>query len=81
MTPSHADWLDDLLFKHGPERGRLMAVLELLTDLDTALATHMTYCRVSPAARGPATDLAQARSSVAQAKAHLAHVLHAPRSA
>ena len=69
-------WLDDLEFKHGRDKGRLVAAMDLLSDAQIKVGTHSAYCK-SPAPPGrPSADIEEVLSDIARAKDLLATVIH-----
>ncbi len=70
LSPSDAARLDDYRFQMGPDAGNLALVLDRLTDVMAALATHKTHCRVEHGPRtGEATlDLVELTAALQQAK-------------
>lgn len=45
MPDHERDRLDDMEFQYGPQRGRLLKAVNLLTDAQVAVGTHAAYCR------------------------------------
>ncbi len=76
-----AELLERFEFKHGRQRGRLAATMDILSDLAVLLGTHAAYCRL--ARRSPQTprDIADALRHVEHARELLASLLAPPASA
>jgi hypothetical protein len=62
-------------FKHGPQRGRLAAAMDLLSDLAVILGTHVAYCRSGRSSGQPARDMQDAMQHVQFVKELVASVM------
>lgn len=70
-----ADLIDQMEFKHGRERGRLAAAMDLLTDLEVLIGSHAAYCAAAKkTVRAPA-DIRSALEQVAHTKELVASLL------
>ncbi len=73
-----AEWIEELEFKLGPQRGRLAATMDLLTDAVIVLGTHEAYCRAARGSTRPAPDLREALRHLEHAKELIAGMLSDP---
>lgn len=69
--------LEDLEFKLGPVRGRLAALLDILSDVEVGVGAHTAYCQAAKHAARPPRDLREALRQVGHAKELAAALLNA----
>ena len=62
------DWLDNLEFKLGLVRGRLAALLDILSDAQITVGTHGAYCHSPQDSRKPTADIQQVMRYLDDAK-------------
>ena len=67
--------LDHLEFKHGVERGRLVAALDILTDALITIGTHAAYCKRPRFPERPTADVEEVMKLIEQAKELLKDVV------
>jgi hypothetical protein len=73
---SQEERFDDMAFKHGETKGRLVAVMDLLSDAQIKIGTHSAYCK-SPAPLGrPSQDIEDVMSDLTRAKRLIATLVH-----
>lgn len=67
--------LDDLEFKHGRIKGRLVAVMDALTDAQVTIAAHAAYCKRPRDPARPTRDIEQAVRHLDHAKELVADLI------
>lgn len=72
-----AELLDRLEFKFGKQRGRLAATMDVLSDAEVLLGSHLAYCQAARGSSRPPPDLDDARRQVQYAKELVASLLAA----
>jgi len=69
------DLLENLEFKHGPRRGRLVAAMDILSDAQITIGTHAAYCKQPRDPTRPTRDVEEVLRHIEHAKELLADVL------
>ncbi len=72
--------LEHLEFKFGPVRGRLAALLDILSDVEVGVGAHTAYCQAAKNAARPPRDLRDALRQLGHAKELAAALLDATRA-
>jgi len=76
-----AELLDQLEFKLGRSRGRLAAVMDILSDAEILLGSHTAYCQAARGSTRPPADLDDARRQLSHAKELVSSLLEAAPAA
>jgi hypothetical protein len=67
--------IEHLEFKHGRDKGRLAAAMDLLTDLEVVVGSHMAYCHQAKKTLKPPADIQAALEHIAHTKELVASLL------
>lgn len=72
------DLLDNLEFKHGQSRGRLVAAMDILSDAQITIGTHAAYCKQPRDPARPTHDIEQALQHIDHVKELLSDLIARP---
>lgn len=67
--------LDDLEFKHGPFKGRLVGTMDILSDAQITIGTHAAYCKQPRDPSRPTKDIEDAMRLIDHAKQLVADLI------
>lgn len=67
--------LDDLEFKHGRLKGRLVGAMDVLSDAQITIGTHAAYCKQPRDPNRPTRDIEDAMRLIDHAKELVADLI------
>lgn len=67
--------LDDLEFKHGRLKGRLVGAMDVLSDAQITIGTHAAYCKQPRDPNRPTRDIEDALRLIDHAKELVADLI------
>ncbi|RIK68863.1 MAG: hypothetical protein DCC65_01660 [Planctomycetota bacterium] len=71
----HRDRLEDLEFKHGRTKGRLVGAMDILSDVQITIGTHAAYCKQPRNPDRPTRDIEEAIRLIDRAKQLVAELI------
>ncbi len=69
------DRLEDLEFKYGRTKGRLVGAMDILSDAQITVGTHAAYCKQPRNPNRPTRDIEEALRLIDQAKELVAELI------
>jgi hypothetical protein len=68
ISAQRAQLIEDMQFKHGPRQGKLVAVMDILSDIQIGAGTHAAYCKSPGNGDEPSRDIQELMQHVDDAK-------------